>query len=398
MNARATRFPLFDSLRAIAALTIFGTHAYFSLRNNADTPLRPYAARLDVGVYIFLVISGFLLYRPFVRARMRKTEAPATKAYAWRRLLRIGPAYWVALTVVALWFGWSYVFEPGNAVWFYPFGQAYRPGLAIAGLTQAWSLSVEAAFYVMLPLWALAMRALPARSERGVLRGELGGLGLLVVLGIGFTTLAAATGITAGRLDIIPLHLILPSYLHVFAAGMLLAVLSVWYEERDLPSVIRPLNRFPGIAWAVALLAFWIVSTKIGIDGSNGERQSTAQWVGRSALYALIGFAVVIPAVFGDQTRGLVRKLLANPVLLWIGLISYSFFLYHLAVVNQVDEWDLPLNGLIALGLSIAVAALSYYLVERPFLKLKRLVKGTPPPPPSEAIEEPAPATPAKIA
>ncbi len=280
MNARATRFPLFDSLRAIAALTIFGTHAYFSLRNNADTPLRPYAARLDVGVYIFLVISGFLLYRPFVRARMRKTAAPATKAYAWRRLLRIGPAYWVALTVVALWFGWSYVFEPGNAVWFYPFGQAYRPGLAIAGLTQAWSLTVEAAFYVMLPLWALAMRALPARSERGVLRSELGGLALLVVMGIGFTTLAAATGITAGRLDIVPLHLILPSYLHVFAAGMLLAVLSIWYEERDLPSAIRPLDRFPGIAWAVALLAFWIVSTKIGIDGSNGERQSTAQWVG----------------------------------------------------------------------------------------------------------------------
>ena len=71
MNVRATRFPLFDSLRAIAALAVFGTHAYFALRNNAPSDLRPYAARLDVGVYIFFVISGFLLYRPFVRARLR---------------------------------------------------------------------------------------------------------------------------------------------------------------------------------------------------------------------------------------------------------------------------------------------------------------------------------------
>src|SRR4051794_1356756 len=116
MNARATRFPLFDSLRAIAALAIFGTHAYFTLRNNAPGPVRPYAARLEVGVYIFFVISGFLLYRPFVRARLSGSPAPATGAYAWRRLLRIGPAYWIALTLVALWLGEHYVFEPRNAV------------------------------------------------------------------------------------------------------------------------------------------------------------------------------------------------------------------------------------------------------------------------------------------
>ena len=171
MNVRATRFPLFDSLRAIAALAVFGTHSYFALRNNAPSDLRPYAARLDVGVYIFFVISGFLLYRPFVRARLRGGGPPSTGATRWRRLLRIGPAYWVALTVVALWLGYSYVFEPENAVWFYPFGQSYRPGLVIGGLTQAWSLSVEAAFYVMLPLYAFAMRSLAVRGERGVPRG-----------------------------------------------------------------------------------------------------------------------------------------------------------------------------------------------------------------------------------
>jgi peptidoglycan/LPS O-acetylase OafA/YrhL len=395
MNVRATRFPLFDSLRAIGALAVFGTHAYYILQVNADGPLRAYAARLDVGVYIFFVVSGFLLYRPFVRARLRTGHAPATRAYAWRRLLRIGPAYWVALTVVALWLGYDYVFESGNAVWLYTFGQSYKEGgLALGGLNQAWSLSVEVAFYVMLPVYALVMRSLPVRGERPRLQTELAGLAALVVLGIGFTIYAAETGTTSGRLDVLPLHLTLPCFLHVFAAGMCLAVLSVWYEQGELPAGIRPLDRFPAIAWGVALFAFWVVSTQIGFDGSDGEQHSTAQWAGKSALYALIGLALVTPAVFGDQTRGLVRRLLANRVLLWIGLVSYSLFLYHLAVVTQLGKWNVPARELVALVLSLAIAAVSYYVIERPALRLKRLVKDDREPPPGEAIEEPAPPAP----
>ena len=51
--------------------------------------------RLEVGVAIFFCISGFLLYRPFVVAHHRAQAMPAVGAYAWRRFLRIVPAYWV---------------------------------------------------------------------------------------------------------------------------------------------------------------------------------------------------------------------------------------------------------------------------------------------------------------
>jgi peptidoglycan/LPS O-acetylase OafA/YrhL len=220
---------------------------------------------------------------------------------------------------------------------------------------------------------------------------------VLAAVGIGCTIYATESGIVAGRLDVLPLHLTLPSFLHVFAVGMCLAVLSVAYEERDLPAWIRPLDRFPGLAWGVAIVAFWIVSTKIGLDGHDGEDYSTAQWTGKSALYALIGLGVVIPAVFGDQTRGLVRRVLANRVLLWIGLVSYSLFLYHLAVAIQVERWDTPASIPLALALSLALAAVSYYLVERPALSLKRLVKDDRYPPRDEAIEEPAPPAPARV-
>jgi peptidoglycan/LPS O-acetylase OafA/YrhL len=400
MNARATRFPLFDSLRALAALAIFGTHAYYVLENNGPGPLRQYAARLDVGVFVFFAISGFLLYRPFVRARLRDGAAPAAVAYGWRRLLRIGPAYWVALTIVAAWLGESYVAEPANTVRLYLFGQSYWPHLAVGGLAQAWSLSVEAAFYVFLPLYALGMRSLPTRTWSGRLRSELAGLAALVAIGFGFTALASENGLLTSGLKGFPLHVTLACYTQVFAVGMWMAVLSVWYEDRELPVWLRPLDRFPALGWGLALLAFWAVSTQVGLDGKSGQIPTTGQYVARSALYGVVALGLVAPAVFGDQARGLVRRLLANRVLLWIGLVSYSFFLYHLVVITEVNKWGLggaAVPGLVAMAISLAIAAASYYAIERPALRLKGLVKAGPEPAPTEAIAEPAPAAPPRV-
>jgi peptidoglycan/LPS O-acetylase OafA/YrhL len=392
MNARATRFPLFDSLRAIAALCIFGTHAYAVMAADAHGPFREAARHLDVGVYIFFAISGFLLYRPFVRARLRDEAPPIARAYGWRRILRIGPAYWVALTVVALWLPLGEVNDLDKAPWFYLFGQSYRWETAIGGLAQAWSLCVEAGFYIFLPIWALALRSLPIRDARSRLRAELAGLALLVVAGLAFTKLALANG-AVDEFGHWPLHLTLPCYLQVFATGMFIAVLSVWYEERELPRWLRPVDRFPGLSWAVAVAAFWIATT-LSHDGHEG-RVNDAHYLERTALYALVGAGIVAPAVFGDQARGLVRRVLANRALLAIGLVSYSLFLYHLAVLVQVERWDLPAGTAIALAGSLAIAALSYYLVERPALKLKGLVKARPDP--REAIAEPAPVTPPRV-
>jgi peptidoglycan/LPS O-acetylase OafA/YrhL len=117
----------------------------------------------------------------------------------------------------------------------------------------------------------------------------------------------------------------------------------------------------------------------------------------RAVLYAVVALGVVAPAVFGDPSVGLVRRILANRVLLFIGLISYSLFLYHLAVVIQVDRWNLPAGTPIALLLSIGVAAASYYIVERPAIKLKRLVGPRSEPAPREATAEPAPVTPPRV-
>ena len=164
---REPRFPLLDSVRAIAALSVLVFHASFwSKITLTGSALAPFLTRLDVGVAIFFVLSGFLLYRPFVRAHLQGTPEPRAVAYGWRRALRILPAYWLALTVIALVVPKPDTFQADHAVVYYGFLQIYGD-LVFGGISQAWTLCVEVTFYAMLPLWALAMRRLPATARSG---------------------------------------------------------------------------------------------------------------------------------------------------------------------------------------------------------------------------------------
>ena len=77
MDTRADRFPLFDSLRALAALAVVCSHigSFGGVLHEGDA-LRPYVGQFAVAVPIFLLISGFLLYRPFAAARLRGQDMP----------------------------------------------------------------------------------------------------------------------------------------------------------------------------------------------------------------------------------------------------------------------------------------------------------------------------------
>ncbi len=400
MNERAVRFPLFDSLRAIAVLLVLAYHALGTVLPTAgDAAIRPYAAQMSVGVSIFFVISGFLLYRPFVAARIHGRRWIPLRVYAWRRFLRIVPGYWVALTVITLWLGLPGVFSGSGIFRYYLFGQIYEREALFGGLPQAWSLCVEVGFYIMLPLYAFAMRRVPGRDRRARLRSEwLAVIGVLAG-GVVYNAIVLSQ-VESGTYT--PLLRALPTFMDHFGAGMALAVASVATEGARPPLPFRPLDRFPGLAWAGALMAFWVVSTQIGLGSAPAEGISDGQLLGRRALYVVVAVCVVLPAIFGDQTRGLVRRLLATRPLLYIGLVSYGVFLYHVAVLEQIDRWGLELlttvhpylKVLEVLFFSLILASLSYYLVERPALRLKRLVAPPGEPAPGEATAEPAPSAP----
>ena len=391
------RFPLFDSLRAIAALAVLATHAavFAGLETATGTTMGQYAARLDAGVAVFFVISGCLLYRPFARARLMGAPAPATGPYAWRRFLRIVPAYWTALILITLLFGTSgQVFGWPGSAYFFGVGQAYSADTFGGGLTQAWSLTVEIAFYAFLPLWAFGMRRLFGRRGFGV---EAAALGLLFAAGVAYKLVVLAGG-DSSKVAITPKLVALPAYFDHFALGMGLAVLSLWVEQnRRLPRALGWIDRFPSFAWLTALVAFWIVSTQIGLHGRFLEPFTSTNYMQRHLLYGLIGAALVLPAVVGDQTRGVVRRVLALKPLLWLGLISYGIFLWNLTMLDRLHHWGFSGNYvwwcLAGVAVTVPVAALSYYVIERPALSLKRLFGEPAPPRRAEALEEPAPVT-----
>ena len=99
------RFPLFDSLRALAAIAILIVHvSLFTVFTNGSeyTYFGGFVAHLDVGVPFFFLLSAFLLYRPFIAVRFEERDRPAFSGYAWRRFLRIAPAFWAVLALSAI--------------------------------------------------------------------------------------------------------------------------------------------------------------------------------------------------------------------------------------------------------------------------------------------------------
>ena len=221
------RFPLFDSLRGLAALAIVLTHVGLGAGANYNAVYGALLARLDIGVTLFFVLSGFLLYRPFVAARFEGREPPRLRDYTRRRILRIVPAYWLALTVLAIWPGLTFT---GPHWVYYVFLQNYGFLWVLGGIGQAWSLAVEASFYVLLPVYALALGALTRRfAPRRAVAVEVGVLAVLSVASIVLRWHIHHTSHSQ-----VLLFTILCTWFW-FALGMGLAVASAWLRGRERP-------------------------------------------------------------------------------------------------------------------------------------------------------------------
>ena len=217
-----------DGLRAVAAVSVLLTHAaiYSGLATAGGDTAR-YAQRLEVGVAVFFVISGFVLYRPFVAARLDGRPLPLVGRFAGRRALRIVPAYWLALTVSALVLGLAGVFSVERLLHLL----RVRPDLlaehahrrARAGLD-----AVRRGHVLRLPAaLGLGMRVRAPTERDAILRREAIALGALFVASLGWKAAFAWSGSPGNVVGSPWLHS-LPAYLDQFALGMGLAVLTLW--------------------------------------------------------------------------------------------------------------------------------------------------------------------------
>jgi peptidoglycan/LPS O-acetylase OafA/YrhL len=397
---RNPRFPLFDSLRAIAAMSVVLFHIAFVLEGFTDPDWGRYATQLNIGVTIFFLISGFLLYRPFARARYAGERLPDVGAYATRRLFRIVPAYWVALAVIALWIDLPIVFEHWHL--HFSFLHVYSREDLLTGVGHTWTLAVEMTFYAFLPVWAFMVRRMPSRSDRQFLLTEMLPLGALFALGLwwNITQIERVNDLVLFSPEVAAL----PRFLDHFALGMGLAVASVvlsgWKRQ---PLAVRVVEQRSWLPWALAGAGF-VVLSNLGSSYISADVEPV-----RHELRGLIALCLLLPAVFGETSGGFARRVLAWPPLVWIGLISYSLYLWHPAIAQkivytQLDEnvgWLIP--AILVVIASIAVAAVSFYVIERPAIRLgRRLTSGgrreTPGDPGAEAgLGSPADEHPAEV-
>jgi peptidoglycan/LPS O-acetylase OafA/YrhL len=361
-------------MRAIAVLCVVLVHAALMSRAFGPSFAGRLIAHLNIGVTIFFLISGFLLYRPMVAHRGVGASAPRARDYAKRRLLRIYPAYWVVLTFLIICPGligvvggnWWPMYALVHTLPVYS-GRRCSQLVFTCGLAQTWSLVVEVTFYLVLPIYALALGRLTRRlSLRSWVAAELAVLTVLSALSVGlqFGVLYPAPGWISGSVA---------AYCFWFALGMGMAVCSVALRSGlRVPGPLAALGAHPEVLWGLALAAYVALSVWLPPDPFLFARsQQLVTHVG----FGLIAAALLAPAVFATDSGGLPRRLLARGAVAWLGLVSYGIFLWHYVIALELGSPGAGGSFVVVLGgtlaISVPVAAVSYYLIERPLLRLK---------------------------
>ena len=329
------RLTALDGLRTVAVLLVFAHHV--------DQHALPGGF---IGVDVFFVISGYLITSLLLREREMTGDISVSRFYL-RRALRLYPALLVMVLVVTPiaavdHIGWpvpdglaalSYVTD----FWSNVFGH-------LTLLLHTWSLSVEEQFYLVWPVVLLFMlrRNLP-------LRPILIGLAAISVL----ITYAASTVPTIHHHVVI--QYLPTSHLAELVAGILLAV-------GELHEPKRWLVRLGGLPVALVALGALVVA----------EFTLSAHWWWAFPLATIACWPPVAHLVLHRESW--ISAALRFPPVVWLGQRSYAFYLWHYPIIlllhrqPTLTHWEI---AAIALPLTLAIAAVSWRLVETPFLRLK---------------------------
>jgi peptidoglycan/LPS O-acetylase OafA/YrhL len=363
MEKSAHRQFALDGMRGFAALTVFAIHLWIYQLPNSMTLKRDSWATTAlfegrVAFVMFFVLSGYLLYRAFARAAIGRSGPVSILGYLARRAARIGPAYYVAiigsLVLISLAGDGTpgrRLVGPGDLPLFFAFAQNYSPETLLKLNAATWTLSVEVAFYALLPV--LGLLALKLRSPR---RQALL-LAALVLAGLGWNLAdyLAGWGVVSGHAP--------PSFLPYFACGMLVALGVEQARARE-----RAFG--PGASAALAVAALLLLVANGLWHALDRSTQSFEMEV-FADLAAAVAFAAVIASLVIGTGAGL--RWLAWRPLAWVGTITYGLYLWHIPlIVFGRGHGLLPggaLSALVALPAALALGAASWYLLEKPFMK-----------------------------
>jgi peptidoglycan/LPS O-acetylase OafA/YrhL len=344
--------PAVEGMRACAAIGVVVTHVAFQTGHSSGIDGRLFG-RFDLAVAVFFALSGFLLWRGHAAAARGLRHTPPTGHYLRSRIVRIMPAYLVAVVVILTLLPDTET--PSATVWLANLSltQIYIPLTLTAGLTQMWSLSVEVTFYLALPVMALLARRLSVRARVPVV---------------------AAVGVASWCWALIPVHTpagvnVLnwpPAFFSWFVAGMLLAE---W--------IVSPLGWMHRLARrrvlmaVIAVGAFLVAASPLA--GPEGLTPGTvSQFIVKTAMGAVVAAALIAPLVLDRPDTP--HRFLGSRPMVTLGRWSYGLFIWHLTALTMVFpvigefafSGHMPVVLMLTVVFGFAIAAVSYALVESP--------------------------------
>ena len=374
-KAPRTWLPALIGVRGYACVFVFLAH-YYSLFS--DTWLRSGGGvervfnglhgLADMGIELFFGLSGFLIYGPLVR---RKRFALG-KFFA-RRFQRIYPVF---LTVLGIYLVLSFVFPAvsklpdgfGPSVVYILQNLAVMPGMFRIEpiITVAWTLSHEAAFYITAPLLVMGLR-LPQRRPT--------------------TRLAASALLLAACMGPLWPYIGRHRYCIMFLMGVMLAD-----AEDMMPNLFHR-------AWFQWTAMVTVVLSAVGLA-------TEAVWAYPRLSPLLVGFPVMVLLACGAKhASGPLTRVMCWRPAVYVGPISYSFYMIHGLVLNGIkfgvvrglgltfeSTWLFFLMAPIAFALSLAAAAVLYRYIEEPLSIAKPKSKPKDPAPKPEQGRTPVPA------
>lgn len=395
---RRARIVGLDGVRGLLCLSIAITHVtgYYSKHTANVWKTNVFGFSL---VYFF-VLSGFLLFLPYVRnvvSERSSARLPDVRDYAMHRFARIMPVYVVVFLVVNYFLRLSYVqnaaivpddartglgmiTEPWKLLANLSLLQTYFPQYLETGIGPSWSLTLEYAFYLSLPLLGAALFALRKRSARNPFVLAMVAPGILLGIGLVGRSLIPVVNHYGGTTNFVLLNwgpniaaVFTKSFLtnaDNFAMGMFAAIVFVAIEHRALPE--RVSRRVRAVS-AAAILPVLIVSA---LTFAVAPQYSTA---GVGVVAGLMVLVVVVPLARGEKSR-LARVLDVRPIR-YVGEISLSAYLWHFPMLLLLGRVGLmsgdTLSGMLynivlLLTTTILAATVTYYLVEKPAMNYVR--------------------------
>jgi peptidoglycan/LPS O-acetylase OafA/YrhL len=382
----------YDALDGVRAIAAFGVLVLHVASDTGDTLKQNAVAWLfsggSIAVTVFFTLSGLLLYRPWA-ARLLDVDggrAVGVRRYYRRRALRILPAYWTLVVYVMVVILNSHLGDVWTWLKLLTLSYTYQPhpwwgnGLGPEGLWQIWSLSVEVAWYVLLPVTAALLGWYARLGERGApdadrrTRRLLWGIAVYAALSFVYTIFLFHPAYAP------LLGVWLPRYFAWFAIGMALAVVSVRARTGSARAARfgRTVARSWGTCWLIAAVLYCIAASPL--SGPTELATIDTIWTSefRILLYGLVAAFAIAPVALAPADEPVMRAVLGNRVMRFLGRISYGVFLWQVPVLlgwsDLVGHTAFTGHFLtefpVVTVLSVGVATISFYYIEQPFLRL----------------------------